>query len=112
MGEGQTDSMPNADSKGAFTVIVADNFHYMDESESYELGKFETLEAAIEVSKRIVDEYLAANLQPGMTADKLYEQYRMFGEDPYILGCDDPVVPFSAWDYAKERCAELCKDPA
>ena len=29
---------------GKYTVLVNDNFHYMDESERYELGSFETLD--------------------------------------------------------------------
>ena len=34
-----------------FTVMVADNFHYVDEEETYKLGSFETLESAIDSSK-------------------------------------------------------------
>ena len=83
-----------------FTVIVADNFHYMDEGEFYEHGNFDTLEAAIAASKVIVDSYLSSALKPGMTAEQLYQSYTMFGEDPFIRGADD---------YAKERCAELCR---
>jgi hypothetical protein len=91
-----------------FTVVIADNFHYRDESEKLEHGRFETLEAAIAASKRIVDEFLASALKPGMTADVLYSQYTAFGDDPYIVDSGEPGVPFSAWAYAKIRCSELC----
>jgi hypothetical protein len=46
----------------------------------------------------------------------------MFGEDPWVLAIEDPSAPagkntsvpgagsvlFSAWTYAKQRCAEIC----
>jgi hypothetical protein len=101
----------SSDPARPFTVVIADNFHYMDESEKYEHGKFETLEAAIAASKRIVDEFLVSAVQPGMTADALYSQYTSFGDDPYIIGSNEPGVPFSAWTYAKARCSELCGSP-
>ncbi len=100
--------MRSSGPKRPFTVRVADNFHYMDESESYEHGAFETLEDAIVASKRIVDEFLASALKPGMTAEALFSQYKSFGDDPYILGSSEPGVPFSAWTYAELRCSELC----
>jgi hypothetical protein len=31
----------------SYTVLVDDNFHYMDKDERYTLGEFESLEAAI-----------------------------------------------------------------
>jgi hypothetical protein len=93
-----------------FKVLVDDNFHYMDESARYELGEFPTLEAAIEASRRIVDEYLRSAYQPGMTTDALLTSYLLFGEDPFILapGSAKPGVLFSARDYARRRCEEMC----
>jgi hypothetical protein len=101
--------MRSSDPLRPFTVVVADNFHYMDESENHEHGHFESLEAAIAAAKQIVDKSLASAFKPGMTADALYAQYTSFGDDPYIRGCKEPGVPFSAWTYAKTRCAEICK---
>lgn len=92
----------------AYTVFVADNYHYMDEDERYELGTFETLEAAIEACRKIVDEYLAGAHKPGMTARELFENYTTFGEDPYVVSSAVIGVPFSAWDYARQRCDEIC----
>jgi hypothetical protein len=104
--------MGSSDPARPFAVVIADNFHYMDESENYEHGKFETLEAAIAAAKRIVDEFLVSAMQPGITADALYSQYTSLGDDPYITGSKEPGVPFSAWDYAKSRCSELCASQA
>lgn len=93
-----------------YKVLVDDNFNYMDESERYELGEFPTLDAAIEASQRIVDEYLASACQPGMTADALLTSYLMFGEDPFIIATESEQggVLFSARDYARRRCEEMC----
>jgi hypothetical protein len=98
----------SSDPPRPFTVVIADNFHYMDEGESYEHGKFETLEDAIAAAKGIVDRFLVAALKPGMSAEQLYSQYTSFGDDPYIRGSKDPGIPFSAWNCAKTRCLELC----
>ncbi len=89
-----------------YTVMVDDNFHYMDERERVIHGEFETLSAAIEACKKIVDEYLASACTPGMTGQELYAKYVGFGEDPWIMGADGS--PFSAWNYAKQRCGEIC----
>ena len=91
-------------------VLVDDNFHHADESHRYELGRVPTLEAALDAARRIVDEYLVQNHEPGMTAEALLASYKMFGEDPWIvpLAADDAASDFSAWDYAERRCAEIC----
>lgn len=89
-----------------YKVIVADNYHYMDESESYTAGSYATLEEAIAACKQIVDDYLLSAYQPGMTSDILYDNYKSFGEDPYIHA----ERAFSAWTYAKQRCDEICNE--
>ena len=95
----------------AYKVLVDDNYHYMDESKRYELGEFHSYEEAVAALKRIVDEYLLASHKPGMTAQQLCDGYTGFGEDPFIVAVSPSsnIEPkFSAWDYAKERCEELC----
>jgi hypothetical protein len=85
-----------------FQVMVDDNFHYMDESERFAHGGFDSLEAAVDACRRMVDRDLGELHRPGMSGDELYRQYVSFGSDPYIVGVG-PDVPFSAWDYAQER---------
>lgn len=52
-----------------FIVRVADNFHYMDESETYTHGDFPTWDEAVAAARQIVDIYLSDNYQEGMTDD-------------------------------------------
>jgi hypothetical protein len=95
----------------AYTVLVDDNFHYMDVEERYTFGEYETLEEAIIVCKSIVDQYLKEIHEPGITAEAMYKHYVSFGEDPFIRGVQATRredVPFSAWTYARKRCEEIC----
>jgi hypothetical protein len=89
-----------------YTVIVDDNYHYMDKDKRYTHGEFETLEAAVEAAKRIVDDGLLNDYEPGMSASTLYTRYKMFGEDPWVSGSGDSH--FSAWKYAEARCKIIC----
>ncbi len=93
-----------------YTVFVDDNFHYRDEGERYELGKFEQWDAAVAACKNIIDEFIRQNYKAGMKAEDLYKNYLIFGEDPFIIqnNPESPTGSFSAWDYAKQRCQEIC----
>ena len=42
-----------------------------------------------------------------MPAADLYSLYTTFGEDPYIIP-DHRAASFSAWEYARLRCDQLC----
>ena len=92
-----------------YTLHVADNFHYMDESETYKAGEFATWNEAVNAARGLVDRCLAESFRPGMSATALYKTYTGFGEDPYIVPVPEGER-FSAWEYAKQRCAELCGD--
>jgi hypothetical protein len=88
--------------------MVDDNFHYMDESERWELGVFASAEAALAACRRLVDRSLVESYKAGATASELFEHYKSFGDDPFIVALDDaPRLKFSAWTYAQERAAEL-----
>ena len=95
-----------------YKVFVDDNFHYMDEDERTFAGEFPDEESALAVCRRIVDECLENAYKPGMSAADLWQGYVGFGEDPFIVPVNAPAVKFSAWDYARQRCAELCTQPA
>jgi hypothetical protein len=90
-----------------FTVRVADNFHYQDESETYTEGSYATYAEALSVAAQIVCDSLLRLAKPGMSGEKLYRAYTMCGEDAFIVGArpDDPR--FSAWGYAKQLCERL-----
>ncbi len=91
-----------------YKVCVDDNFHYQDESERFTHGEYETAEQAIQIAKEITDESLKFLYKKGMSSEDLYQQYTMMGDDPFIIS-DDRDCRFSAWNYAKERCDEICR---
>jgi hypothetical protein len=91
-----------------FELFVDDNYHYMDEAHRYSVATFASWEEAVAAAKRIVDEFLAEAYRPGMTSGELYRSYTGFGEDPFVA--PEPEEHFSAWDYARGRCRELCTD--
>lgn len=101
--------MTTNDSGLQYEVYVDDNYHYMDESARYSGGVFDSWEAAEAKCRRIVDEFLLANYKEGMAADELLRAYKSYGEDPWILPPGDDRR-FSAWDYAAERCQDICRD--
>jgi hypothetical protein len=90
-----------------YALLCDDNFHHMDESERTVLAEFDNADEAIAAAKRIVDRELLHAHKPKMTADELYSPFTSFGSDPFIRS-DDSSCKFSAWNYAKLRCQELC----
>ena len=101
-----------------YKVLVDDNFHYMDESERYEHGEFETYDEAVSACKKIVDMFLEHTLESKdkpIKAGELNFLYMAFGEDPFVVPCEKQILNphpkgdwFSAWTYAAMRCEELC----
>jgi hypothetical protein len=91
-----------------YTVYVDDNFDLPPDDERYRLGDFATLDEAVAACKRMVDGFLTAEVSHDVTAAERYDRYSHFGPDPFIV-TDDPDVehpPFSAWNFAKQRCQE------
>jgi hypothetical protein len=94
-------------SSNQFTVRVADNFHYQDESETYTKGSYATYREAVDAAAQIVCDSLLHLAKPGMGGEELYRLYTSFGEDPFILGAGPDDPPFSGWGYAKRLCGGL-----
>lgn len=89
-----------------YTVMVDDNFHYMDEGERYEHGTFETADEALAACRGLVERSLEEQYKPGMTSAQLFEAYIFFGEDPFIITVGGAA--FSARDHARERVEAMC----
>lgn len=90
-----------------FKVCIDDNFHYMDASERTTHGAYATAEEAIEACKAIVRESVQSGYKPGMSAKALFSYYTSFGDDPFVLSSGGKIN-FSAWDYARQLCHEIC----
>lgn len=97
-----------------YQVFVDDHFHYRDESERYLDATFPTYDEAVERCRAIVDADLENALKPGMTAEKLFELYSLFGPDPFVLAEPRQKIdpPFSAWEYAQARSKILASTSA
>jgi hypothetical protein len=83
-----------------YTVMVDDNFHFMDEDERWTAGTYGSLREALDKSLQMVGQELRQDYRADSTATDLYESYTMMGDDPFITGPMKTV--FSAWSYAKE----------
>jgi hypothetical protein len=92
-------------------VIVAENARYMDEKEQWTAGSFDTLKEAVSEAKKLVDISLAEAFKAGSSEAEFFEHYVRWGCDPFIKAAGElqDGVSFSAWDYAKERCAAMAK---
>ena len=91
-----------------YAVYVDDNFHYMDEDERYKLGEFSDCASAVAVCKEVVDRCLREGSSETSTVAELLKGYLLFGDDPFIV-TNDPDCKFSARDYARLRCEQMCR---
>jgi hypothetical protein len=99
--------MGNKGSK-KYIVYVDDNYHFMDEDERYVSGEFDDCESAKKHCMGIVNTSLMKGYRRGMDWNELLKSYKAFGEDPWVSSLDADCQ-FSAWDYAEQRCQEICK---
>ena len=94
-----------------YQVWIGDNYHYQDDAGWFLRGTYDDAEAALAHARQIIDACLEDTYRPGMTADMMYEQYVMFGDDASVNPIDgSPEVEFSGWVYARMRCVLWC-DP-
>src|SRR6188474_3368230 len=93
-----------------FHLRVYDNFHYMDESEAYNHGHYNSYEDAVKAAKAIIEEFFMHNWKRGMTPGELRGLYFIYGEDPVIVANDHGEHPeFSARTYVDENFEEIFK---
>jgi hypothetical protein len=92
-----------------YKVRIDDNFHYQEVDECRDFGTFATAEEALAACRRLVLASLLEGYKPGMTGAELYDHYRSFGDDPFVVAPPGASsVTFSGWEYARDRAAELC----
>jgi hypothetical protein len=98
--------------KSRYRIFTGDNFHPYDENEVDDDGAYPTQEEAIVAAKMIVDKSLRWERKQSRNPanpNELYDRYTDFGDFPVISPGTEPH--FSAWDYAKARCVEICREP-
>ncbi len=93
-----------------FHLRVYDNFHYMDESEAYNFGEYETYEEAVIAAQEIIHEFLEHNWKPGIMPHDLSALFALYGEDPIILPNElAPEQRFSARTYVATIVTAFCE---
>lgn len=93
-----------------FHLRVYENSHYMDESEAYNHGDYDTYEEALIAAKAIVDDFFEHNWETGITPESLIGQYCLYGDEPIILPDEHgELESFSARTYAKISAGEICR---
>ncbi len=95
-----------------YRIFTGDNFHPYDEDDVDDEGSYATQEEAIAAAKLIVDKSLRwerTQSRNPADPDELYDRYMDFGDDPVIR--PHTVPNFSAWEYAKSRSKEICREP-
>lgn len=90
-----------------YFVRISDNFHYMDSEYDKDAGEFPSSEAAVAFCQRTVRDSLDECYEPGMTPEALIQQYKAFGDDPWIVSTDEEAR-FSAWTYAEQIAPDYC----
>jgi hypothetical protein len=92
-----------------FHLRIYDNHNYMDESEAYNHGQYDSYEEAMVEAQTIVDEFFEHNWKQGVTPDYLIGQYCLYGDDPIILPNEHGKhKPFSARTYAEISAVKIC----
>ena len=94
-----------------YRILTGDNFHPYDENEVDDDGAYPTQEEAIVAAKMIVDKSLRWERKQSRNSadpDELYDRYTDFGDSQVISPGTEPH--FSAWDHAKTRCVEICRE--
>jgi hypothetical protein len=104
--EEEIEKIPN---NQKFHLRIYENNHYMDESEAYNHGQYNSYEEAMIKAKSIVDEFFEHNWKPGVTPDYLIGQYCLYGDDPIILPNEHGKHErFSARTYAEISAVKIC----
>ena len=108
----QHDKEPEEAMRVIYRVYTYDNFHMYDEDDDGAdcRGEYDTSEEALRAANKIVDNSLRwehTQCKNPADSDELYSRYISFGDSPSIRPDTDPR--FSASQYAKSRCAEICR---
>jgi hypothetical protein len=96
--------MPNNPAGGTWEVYVMDLFHAHDSAAHRWVSGFSTREDACDFARDLTWSSVQECREPGMTAEALKQQWRMFGEcasvsgEPHYSGADE-IDYFVAYEY-------------
>jgi hypothetical protein len=96
----------------AFVVEGLSNFHG-GEGTVRRIGEYESVEAAVAASKRVIDDFLQEKFSDGTTAAVLFSHFQKSGEVPFIFRDDGSTLNvrgFNHFEYAMSRCSAMCAE--
>ena len=99
--------MKASETDKTFTVLIDDNYHFMDEDERATGPSFATYGEAVSWCQTFLERHLEELAKPGMSAADLIAGYRSFGDDPWITP-EPEGTHFSAWDFVEEIAERVC----
>ena len=76
------------------------------------ISKCNTVTEAVVVAHAVIDAFLMNRHSAGVTAARLFAEYKLCGEIPIISRVDQntlPVSRFNYLEYAMTRCCQLCE---
>lgn len=100
-----SEAVRTTENEQSYTVLVDDNFHFMDEDERWTAGTYERLDEALHKCMEMVGQFMLEQDYHKTSAADLYDSYTSFGDDPFIVG--SVPVDFSAWNYAEKLAGYL-----
>jgi hypothetical protein len=96
-----------ARTKLTIRLYLEENSHYGDPDERRCVAEFATQQAALSAARDHLDSNLRQLWSAGNSAQQLLEKWSLFGEDVFLVP-ESADSHFCAWDYARQRCQELC----
>lgn len=99
-----TSSSSNCSQK--FLVHVFSERRPLSESPWLHIGKFDDLNQAINICKKIVDDFLSPHVNVAESADQLVADFLHHGDVPTISGAEN-LRSFDVYEYLAERSSQI-----
>lgn len=74
---------------------------------SREFGLVDSLDVALEIAYKVIDDSLGQILTKDMTSADLYKEFLSWGETPQIWDENRKLIDFDSADYLEVKCNEL-----
>lgn len=86
--------------------------HHDPQPEVRRVGEYKTVDEAITVAKKAIEQFLRREFKRGMDADRLFSLYETQGEHMFVFQDEAKTFNVPGFDhrkYAMSRAAEICR---